>query len=119
MEKTITIEGMMCGHCEATVKKALEALEGVASATASHEQNKAVVILKEGASLDEAAVKTAISDAGYDFVKIEQLSVETKQRTSHWLSPGENKGLLSNSLLNLFLILLDEGLSLVIADVGN
>ena len=38
MEKTMKIEGMMCGHCEAHVKKALEALEGVASAEASHEK---------------------------------------------------------------------------------
>ncbi len=71
MEKTILINGMMCEHCENHVKKALEALEGVASASASHEQKKAVVTLKEGASLDEAAVKAAITDAGYDFVKIE------------------------------------------------
>ena len=71
MEKTILINGMMCEHCENHVKKALEALDFVEGATASHEQNKAVVTLKEGASLDEAAVKTAISDAGYDFVKIE------------------------------------------------
>ena len=71
MEKTILINGMMCEHCENHVKKALEALDCVASASASHEQNKAVVTLKEGASLDEAAVKAAISDAGYDFVKIE------------------------------------------------
>ncbi len=71
MEKTILINGMMCEHCENHVKKALEALDCVASASASHEQNKAVVTLKDGASLDEAAVKAAISDAGYDFVKIE------------------------------------------------
>ena len=71
MEKTILINGMMCEHCENHVKKALEALDGVTSASASHEQNKAVVTLKDGASLDEAAVKAAITDAGYDFVKIE------------------------------------------------
>ena len=38
------IEGMMCGHCEATVKKALEALNGVDHADVSHEQDQAVVI---------------------------------------------------------------------------
>ena len=43
MEKTIKIEGMMCGHCEMTVKKALEALPGVAEATVSHEKGQAVV----------------------------------------------------------------------------
>ena len=37
MEKTMKIEGMMCGHCEATVKKALEALDGVDHADVSHE----------------------------------------------------------------------------------
>jgi Cu2+-exporting ATPase len=47
MEKTITIEGMMCGHCEATVKKALEALEGVVSAEVSHDKGTAVVSLEK------------------------------------------------------------------------
>ena len=71
MEKTIIIEGMMCEHCEMHVKKALEALDGVACASASHKDKKAIVTLKDGASLDESAVKAAIADAGYDFVKIE------------------------------------------------
>lgn len=47
MEKTITIEGMMCGHCEATVKKALEALDGVISADVSHDKGTAVVALEK------------------------------------------------------------------------
>ncbi len=42
-EKTLMIEGMMCGHCEMTVKKALEAIDGVSEATVSHEKNTAVV----------------------------------------------------------------------------
>ncbi|MBQ8411050.1 MAG: cation transporter, partial [Ruminiclostridium sp.] len=46
MEKVIKIEGMMCGHCEATVKKALEAIEGVANAEVSHEKGTAVVTLE-------------------------------------------------------------------------
>ena len=71
MEKTVIIEGMMCEHCEMHVKKALEALDGVACASASHKDKKALVTLKDGASLDESAVKAAIADAGYDFVKIE------------------------------------------------
>ena len=71
MEKTIFINGMMCEHCEMHVKKALEALDGVAGVSASHKDKKATVTLKDGASLDEAAVKAAITDAGYDFVKIE------------------------------------------------
>ena len=52
MEKTITIEGMMCGHCEATVKKALEALEGVVSADVSHDKGTAVVLLENDISDD-------------------------------------------------------------------
>ena len=43
MEKTMKIEGMMCGHCEAAVKKALEALDGVEEAIVSHEAGTAVV----------------------------------------------------------------------------
>ena len=70
MEKTIEINGMMCQHCEAHVKKALEALDGVESATASHEQKKAVVTLKDGAKLDEAKVKAAVEEAGYEFVRL-------------------------------------------------
>lgn len=68
MEKTIKIKGMMCSHCEMHVQKALEALEGVESAIASHEKGSAVVTLKEGASLDEAKVKSAVEEAGYEFV---------------------------------------------------
>uniref|UniRef100_UPI00388FCD5E metal-transporting ATPase n=1 Tax=Treponema sp. TaxID=166 RepID=UPI00388FCD5E len=71
MEKTVYINGMMCSHCEAHVKKALEALEGVDSVTASHEAKKAVVTLKDGVSLNENAVKNAVSEAGYDFVRVE------------------------------------------------
>ena len=70
MEKTIEINGMMCQHCEMHVKKALEALDGVESASASHEQKKAIVILKDGASVDEGKVKAAIEEAGYEFVKM-------------------------------------------------
>ena len=68
MEKTIKIKGMMCSHCEMHVQKALEALEGVESARASHEKGSAVVTLKEGVSLDEAKVKSAVEEAGYEFV---------------------------------------------------
>ena len=47
MEKTINIEGMMCGHCEATVKKTLESLDGVISADVSHDKGTAVVTLEK------------------------------------------------------------------------
>ena len=67
MEKTLLVEGMMCEHCENHVKKALEALDGVEAATASHEQKKAVVTLKAGATLSDADYKKAIEDAGYEF----------------------------------------------------
>ena len=55
MKKTVTIEGMMCAHCEARVKAALEAVDGVQSAAASHEAGTAVVTLK--ADADENALK--------------------------------------------------------------
>ncbi len=63
MEKTMKIEGMMCGHCEARVKKALEALPEVESAAVSHTEGTAVVTLK-GAVSDEA-LKKAVEDQDY------------------------------------------------------
>ena len=68
MEKVIEIKGMMCGHCEAHVKKALEALEGVASAEASHEKGTAVVQLS--GSVDDAALKNAVEEEGYEVTGI-------------------------------------------------
>lgn len=68
MEKVIEIKGMMCGHCEAHVKKALEALEGVASAEASHEKGTAVVQLS--GSVDDAALKKAVEKEGYEVTGI-------------------------------------------------
>ena len=68
MEKTMKIEGMMCGHCEATVKKALEALDGVGHADVSHEQDQAVVTLKEDVADD--VLKKAVEDKDYNVVSI-------------------------------------------------
>ena len=68
MEKVIEIKGMMCGHCEAHAKKALEALEGVASAEASHEKGTAVVQLS--GSVDDAALKMAVEEEGYEVTGI-------------------------------------------------
>ena len=68
MEKVIEIKGMMCGHCEAHVKKALEALEGVASAETSHEKGTAVVQLS--GSVDDAALKKAVEEEGYEVTGI-------------------------------------------------
>ncbi|WP_314056540.1 heavy metal translocating P-type ATPase [Shuttleworthella satelles] len=69
MKQTVRIKGMMCGHCEATVKKALEALDGVESAEVSHEAGTA--ILEESKPVDEAAIKAAIEDRDYEFVSLE------------------------------------------------
>ena len=69
MVKTMTIEGMMCGHCEARVKKTLEAIEGVASAEVSHEKGTAVVTLT--APVSDDVLKTAVE--AQDPVKQETL----------------------------------------------
>ena len=69
MEKTMNIEGMMCVHCEATVKKALEAIDGVEAADVSHEQNKAVVTL--GADVADDVLKEAVEAKDYTVISIE------------------------------------------------
>ena len=69
MTKTIKIEGMMCPHCEAAVKSALEALDGVENATASHEEDKAVVILSE--DVDDELLKKAVEGKDYVVTGIE------------------------------------------------
>ena len=68
MEKTMKIEGMMCGHCEARVKKALEALPEVQEAAVSHEAGTAVVTL--AAEADEAALRKAVGDQDYKVLEI-------------------------------------------------
>ena len=68
MKKTMTIEGMMCGHCEATVKKALESLDGVVSAEVSHEKGEAIVDMTK--DVDDAELKKAVEDHDYKVVKI-------------------------------------------------
>ena len=69
MKKTIHIEGMMCGHCEATVKKALEALDGVQSAEVSHEKGTAVVAL--AADVADADLKAAVEAKDYTVTGID------------------------------------------------
>ena len=69
MEKTLKIEGMMCAHCEARVKKALEALPEVDQATVSHEAGTAVVTLKAVASND--VLKKAVEAQDYTVTSIE------------------------------------------------
>lgn len=69
MEKTMKIEGMMCGHCEATVKKALESLDGVAEAAVSHENGTAVV--KLSGDVSDAVLKKVVEDKDYTVVSVE------------------------------------------------
>ena len=63
MEKTMNIEGMMCGHCEATVKKALEAVDGVSEAVVSHENGTAAVKLEK--PVDDSVLSKAVEDHDY------------------------------------------------------
>ena len=63
MEKTLQVEGMMCGHCEAHVKQALEALPQVAQATADHVSGK--VVVKLNADVSDADLAQAVKAAGY------------------------------------------------------
>ena len=61
----IKVKGMMCSHCEAHVKKALEAIDGIDSAVASHEKN--LVTITNSKAVDEALIRDAITDAGYEY----------------------------------------------------
>ncbi len=64
----ITVKGMMCAHCEAHVKKALEAIDGIESATANHEEN--LVTITNTKEVDEASIRAAITEAGYEYVGV-------------------------------------------------
>ncbi len=64
----IKVNGMMCSHCEMHVKKALEALDGITSATASHEQ--ALVTIENSKPVEESAIKAAVEEAGYEYAGI-------------------------------------------------
>ena len=65
---TLEIKGMMCPHCEAHVRKALEGMEGVSVLSVSHEANKAEV--QTAAAVDEAAFRQVITDAGYELTAV-------------------------------------------------
>ena len=69
MKKTLHVEGMMCGHCEARVKKALEALPAVDEAVVSHESGTAVVTLN--AEVADADLKKAVEDQDYKVTGID------------------------------------------------
>ncbi|MDO4438270.1 MAG: heavy metal translocating P-type ATPase [Eubacteriales bacterium] len=66
--KTMEIKGMMCGHCEAHVKKALEAINGVSTAEVSHTEGTAVVSMDT--DIDNEILKNAVTEEGYEVVSI-------------------------------------------------
>ena len=68
MTKTLKVEGMMCEHCEAHVKKALEALTGVEKAVADHNAGTAVVTLS--ADVADDVLKKAVEDQDYKVVSV-------------------------------------------------
>lgn len=68
MTKTMEIKGMMCGHCEATVKKALEALDGVESAAVSHEKGTAELVLSS--EVPDEVLKKTVEDKDYQVTAI-------------------------------------------------
>ena len=69
MKKTLKVEGMMCGHCEARVKKALEALPEVDEAVVSHEAGTAIVTLN--AEVADDVLKKAVEDQDYPVTGIQ------------------------------------------------
>ena len=69
MKKTLKVEGMMCGHCEARVKKALEAVPGVESAAADHNSGTAVVTLS--APVEDDALRAAVEAQDYKVLGVE------------------------------------------------
>ena len=70
MKETVKIRGMMCEHCENTVKKALEALPCVEKAEVSHKTGTAVLSL--AGEVDEETVRKAVEDKDYEFLGIEK-----------------------------------------------
>lgn len=68
LKKTIKIEGMMCGHCEAAVKSALEALPEVSEADVSHENGTAVVSLSK--NIEDSVLKEAVEAKDYTVTEI-------------------------------------------------
>jgi Cu2+-exporting ATPase len=69
MNKTMKIQGMMCGHCEARVKKCLEALDGVTEAVVSHEEGTAVLTLNK--DVDDALLKKTVEENDYKVTSIQ------------------------------------------------
>ena len=71
---------MMCGHCEATVRKCLENLDGVDGAEVSHTEGTAVVILSQ--DVDNELMKKTVEDAGYKVTSIDGSEIKTKENTT-------------------------------------
>ena len=69
MEKTLKIEGMMCPHCEATVRKALESIDGVEKAEVSHEKGQAIVTLSKEVAND--VLKTSVEEKDYKVTDVQ------------------------------------------------
>ena len=68
MKKTLKIEGMMCGHCEASVKKALEELPWIETAIPNHNTNSCVIEISDGSSWDEEKVREIIEGKDYKYL---------------------------------------------------
>ena len=71
MEKTLKVEGMMCGHCEKMVKRCLEKFPQISEAVVSHEAGTAVISMSEDVPEDE--IKQAIENAGYEYLGTKSL----------------------------------------------
>ncbi len=69
MTKTMKVEGMMCGHCEASVKKALEAIDGVKEAVASHTDGRVVVTLSD--EVADEVLQRAVEEKDYKVLGFE------------------------------------------------
>lgn len=69
MKETVKVKGMMCQMCEKHVSQGLKGIDGVTNATADHEKGEAVIEATK--PIDEADIKKAIEDAGYEFVAVE------------------------------------------------
>jgi copper ion binding protein len=67
MKKVLSIEGMSCSHCVTHVKEALESVAGVSKVDVNLRKKQAVV---EGSTLDDAAMKSAVAEAGYEITAI-------------------------------------------------
>ena len=69
MKKTVKIEGMMCGHCEMSVRKALEAIDGIEQAVVSAQKGTAEFTMSKDVNAD--VIRKAIEDRDFTFVSID------------------------------------------------